>query len=526
MRADGKIAYLFTQSSNAINILQHFIDDHKKPKFLDSPNYLRNIFQNKINTIHKYVNFDAVRSSYNDYNVRYSSETEKDWFARNFKYFFLASTIDEIGKGRYIQQFLTISNKPNIVAAEINFLKWNDVEKSILAILDQQNNRDFTKVKVDNNLNIFDALSPRKENQTDLEYAKQIVEAMKAKGSRLTTVFDLKNNVDLAKLKTAVSTYAENEEDLAALYFANFYVNSHQLNHLVAGDQAFYKGSFDVIKRMSIAFATGYSGLVSSFALPETYRSLVVKDIESVLGEDFVAFQKIWGKKFDLTDAQGYMTPKRAAEVRRGFGNAFKLGSILKPVHFEIDEKGNNIVTELGLDFDPRDEIKKRNNQIGFQEFSTKSLPNELADCLTEKDFLDEIFNLKDRLKDLWLDYFQYHQSWLINYECWVECSSSEETRPIAHLILGVMSVIEPRLKDYLIPLFGLNSSGEEIVKVLNLDFSPETELGKREEERKLAQEATFVETSNIAALDLEYRAVQEGLEEIRTQFKQLENSS
>jgi hypothetical protein len=339
-RSDKKIAYLFSSSSSAINILQYFTDKHKKPEFLNSPNYLRNIFVNGINTIHKYVNFDAVRSSYSDYNVRYSSETEKDWFARNFKYFFLANTIDETGKGRYVQQFLTISNKPNIIAAEINFLKWNAVESSILAILDQQNNRSFTNVKVDNNLNIFEVLSPRGENQTDLDYARQIIAAIKAKGPSLTTTFDLKNNIDLSKLASAVETYAESEEDLASLYFANFYVNSHQLNHLVAGDQAFYKGAFDVIKRMSIAFATGYSGLVSKFGLPPSYRSLVVKDIESVLGEDFTRFQKIWGKKFDLTDAQGYMTPKRAAEVRKGFGNAFKLGSILKPVHFEIDENG------------------------------------------------------------------------------------------------------------------------------------------------------------------------------------------
>ncbi|MEB3250309.1 MAG: DUF5331 domain-containing protein [Merismopediaceae bacterium] len=237
-------------------------------------------------------------------------------------------------------------------------------------------------------------------------------------------------------------------------------------------------------------------------------------------------------------DNQLWILKMSGWQFNRRPNSSFILGviSVLYPkiikyltLMIEIDEKGNNIVTELGLEFDPRDEIKKRNDQIGFQEFLTKNLPNELADCLTEKDFLDEIFNLKDRLKDLWLDYFQYHQSWLINHECWVKCSSSEETRPIAYLILGVMSVIEPRLRDYLIPLYGLNSSGEEIVKVLNLDFSPETELEKREEERKSAQEATLMETSSITALlatDPEYRAVHEGLEEIRAHIRQQENSS
>jgi hypothetical protein len=195
----------------------------------------------------------------------------------------------------------------------------------------------------------------------------------------------------------------------------------------------------------------------------------------------------------------------------------------------EIDKKGNSIVTELGLDFDPRDEIKKRNDKIEIEEVSMKILSNELVDSLKEKDFLDEVFNLKERLKDLWLDYFQYHQSWIDNYECWVKCSSSEETRPIAYLILGVMSVIEPRLQDYLTPLYGLNSSGEEIVTILNLDFSPQTELEKRDEEQKSSQEVTLMETSSITALlinDPEYRAVHEGLEEIRAQIRQQENSS
>ena len=111
----------------------------------------------------------------------------------------------------------------------------------------------------------------------------------------------------------------------------------------MAGPEQFYKNEFDVIKRMSIAFATGYKGLVTNikgFGLPKTYKSLVVEDVKGILGEDFIAFSKIWGKDFDLTDAQGFMTPKRAKELRQGFGEAFNFGSVIKPVHFEIDENG------------------------------------------------------------------------------------------------------------------------------------------------------------------------------------------
>ena len=49
---------------------------------------------------------------------------------------------------------------------------------------------------------------------------------------------------------------------------------------------------------------------------------------------------KIYGSKYELTDAQGYMTPKRAAQIRKAYGESLKLGNILKPVHFEIDDNG------------------------------------------------------------------------------------------------------------------------------------------------------------------------------------------
>ncbi len=195
----------------------------------------------------------------------------------------------------------------------------------------------------------------------------------------------------------------------------------------------------------------------------------------------------------------------------------------------EIDNDGHNIVNELGLNFDPRSELKKQSEQTEVAEVLDQSLVSESVISLDNKDFLYEIFKIKEELKDLWLDYFQDHQYWLSRHHCCVKCSSSEERRPIASLLLGVMSVIEPRLKDYLIPLYGLNSSGEEIVKVLNLDFRPQTELEKRDEERKLAQEATLLEGSNIIALlseDPAYRAVQEGLDEIRAYGKKQENSS
>jgi hypothetical protein len=73
------------------------------------------------------------------------------------------------------------------------------------------------------------------------------------------------------------------------------------------------------------------------------------------------------------------------------------------------------------------------------------------------------------------------------------------------------------------------NSDLFSVLNTIGLNFDPRPELEKRAEERKLAQEATLVQNNNVIGLlseDPEYRAVQEGLEEIRAQMKQLENSS
>jgi hypothetical protein len=340
-RGDGKTAYLFTLASQAINTIQYLANPKlfPEPDFLKSKFFKQNIFLNGISKIYGYVNFDSVKSDYNDKNIRYKNETELDWVRRNFKYFFLAHSSDS--KGTYIQQFLTISNKPNIIGAKVSFLNWNEIEKSIMSILEQQNSRDFSGVKVNNRLNVFDKLVKRKDGITDAQYTKEIIQAIKEKEDTLRQVLETENYTDAKNLSKAADDYTNGDvNSLMSLYYANFYINSHQLNQLVAGDEAFYKNSFDVIKRMSIAFATGYRGLVAKFALPKTYRTLVVKDIKGILGEDFQSFQKVIGKDFDLTDAQGYMTPKRAAELRKSFGNAFKFGSVIKPVHFEIDENG------------------------------------------------------------------------------------------------------------------------------------------------------------------------------------------
>ncbi|ACK70795.1 conserved hypothetical protein [Gloeothece citriformis PCC 7424] len=93
---------------------------------------------------------------------------------------------------------------------------------------------------------------------------------------------------------------------------------------------------------------------------------------------------------------------------------------------------------------------------------------------------------LKATLKDKWLSYYEHNRSWLKemleNTKSWVEVSD-DGYRPSSHLIIGAISVLEPNLRDWLIPFCELNSEEDSIIKVLGLDFDPEKELAKRTKE-------------------------------------------
>jgi hypothetical protein len=135
---------------------------------------------------------------------------------------------------------------------------------------------------------------------------------------------------------------------------------------------------------------------------------------------------------------------------------------------------------------------------------------------------------IKATLKDKWLDYYEANQSWIAIV---IEFDNlpQNRTRPHMSFILGVISALEPKLNEYFYYFSLVTNDEPAILKALGLDFDPQLELEKRAEERKLAQEATLVQNNNVIGLlseDLEYREVQEGIEEIRAQFKQLENSS
>lgn len=88
-----------------------------------------------------------------------------------------------------------------------------------------------------------------------------------------------------------------------------------------------------------------------------------------------------------------------------------------------------------------------------------------------------------------------------------------------------IVSLCPPEVTNLILLGLELDRNINHVLYTLGLNFDPRPELEKRAETRNLAQEVTLI-LENNAIEDPEYRAVQEGLEEIRSQMKQLENSS
>lgn len=173
----------------------------------------------------------------------------------------------------------------------------------------------------------------------------------------------------------AKNEYAVSKEDILPLFdlfFKNNYINSYFLNQLISGDyMAYKKDSSDIIKRYAGVFGPGLRPLVDeSIGMSNKFKVLVLADtvIEKAdtrqrllnllfdgkepKGKEAAEFNNLlefFEDRFESTDAQGFMLPRRFRQLTRGFERSWGLGQVHKPVHFEVrkhdikDEEGNVI---------------------------------------------------------------------------------------------------------------------------------------------------------------------------------------
>lgn len=134
-------------------------------------------------------------------------------------------------------------------------------------------------------------------------------------------------------------------------------------------------------------------------------------------------------------------------------------------------------------------------------------------------------------IRDEWLEYCKSNIVWLEELQqlkkngisTLVSETSDGGIRPQASILLGILIGIYPESSTIINVCFQLSPDPNKIVIALGLNFDPLKELEKLAEKEK-----EFEKKDLMLSLmkDPEYLEVQEGLEEIRAQIKQLENSS
>ena len=119
-------------------------------------------------------------------------------------------------------------------------------------------------------------------------------------------------------------------------------------------------------------------------------------------------------------------------------------------------------------------------------------------------DILEQHEQFKAELKEKWLNYYHTNRSWLndlakkntnwfnpVKSEKKPETSDYSPRRPEARFILGVVSVLEPKVQGFMPYIVHLNTDPTSIVQALGLDFDPELELQQRSQQATKRQTET-----------------------------------
>lgn len=388
---DGKKTYTRHNSSFGHEVLRYFQSLLGVGKYQSTFPYLKldyykhNIFQNGINRIYKYIDHDSIKFKGLDTSAKqYTQESKLDWLSRNFNHAFIGYTLGgKASSKRYVQFLYPVSNKPGLPGVEIDLLDDGQInealdnmliQQQLLPILDNVKNYtrhknyllgdsvreirsklndradELTEYMLNNNFNLDANLSKAFTkivgNETKPNFKKNFYDQFSEQEKKELGKKKLKDMWEERKREMQ-----ENKEDVRAYlrplvraFYANFYVNSKQLNSLIAGPEAFYKTGnepYDIVKRLSIAFGPGRKGVVNNeLYLPKESRVIVSEDLQSEV--DFVqgVAQELLGDKYEPSDAQGFVTPRYLKKLQKAYGIDSELDITMKPVYFGIDKQG------------------------------------------------------------------------------------------------------------------------------------------------------------------------------------------
>ncbi|MDG2991294.1 DUF5331 domain-containing protein [Candidatus Synechococcus calcipolaris G9] len=98
---------------------------------------------------------------------------------------------------------------------------------------------------------------------------------------------------------------------------------------------------------------------------------------------------------------------------------------------------------------------------------------------------------LRHTVKTKWLDYYQENRHWIVRLALW--STYRGQRRPTSSFILGVLSVLEPRLVDALPVIVELSNDPDRVISALGLNFNPDDELARQESPPLLTPESRLL---------------------------------
>ncbi|WP_346291049.1 DUF5331 domain-containing protein [Sphaerothrix gracilis] len=94
---------------------------------------------------------------------------------------------------------------------------------------------------------------------------------------------------------------------------------------------------------------------------------------------------------------------------------------------------------------------------------------------------------LRQALRQKWLDYYRENRSWLVRLGVWVTCQG--QRRPSSSFILATLAILEPQLGQLLPLVVDLSSNPDRIVAALGLNFNPDEALEHLPEQPRMLPE-------------------------------------
>lgn len=376
------------------------------PEFIKTAYFQQNIFTRGINTIRSTVAYhDAISEKDSGFTTTLDAETPYDRYTREFSAGFVS--LFKNSKGKYYRQFFyPPSHRSKVLNVELGVMSPEQVLEGIKAAItqfkqeesyfDQIKNygtKDYTNfsilqrtldkyaeqnITIDTSIDVLADLVYEELAIVAKETAQHIIDnkvalpadlgiSQKIAEENKLLDYDILESIAEKKMtrvlpdkfKTREFNSQKQEVDYLAsledilpmvhLFVSNSYINGFFANQLALGDNRFYKGGDDIVKRNAGTSAAGQIGMFNSvFGLPPKFRMGVLGDsiITPKDNREFLAqflegkeleevVQYFSDKDVDITDAQGFMLPSRWQHIQKAFGRAYGTANVMKPVHFQ-----------------------------------------------------------------------------------------------------------------------------------------------------------------------------------------------